>query len=268
MSETELSFAIPTCEERGSIDRTIEKHTRLSIVVPAYNEASMLSQNVELIEKVVSVITDSYEIVIAEDGCSDETATMVANMCNNCSKVVHVHSDHRLGKGLALKRALKASTGQSLVFMDADLATSLDHLHDVVKLLENGYDVAIGSRHIKGSYVRRPLSRAIASRIYNFLVKFLFWDNVSDHQCGFKGFNDQTLKSVIDEVTEDGFLFDTELIVRMKNKGLRIIEIPVKWAEPKDRIPKFNLLADGIKMGIELIKLRFKLWAQGNQKST
>ena len=226
--------------------------------MPAYNEASTLKQNVGLIEKVVSQITDLYEIIIAEDGCSDETVKVAADISNNCSKVVHLHSDYRLGKGLALKRALKTSKGQVLVFMDADLATSLDHLHDVVKFVESGYDIVIGSRHVKGSHVRRPLSRGIASRAYNLLVKLLFWDNVSDHQCGFKGFNHQALKGVIDEVTENGFVFDTELIVRMKKRGLRIIEIPVKWAEPEDRIPKFNLLADGIKMGLKLVKLRFK----------
>lgn len=227
----------------------------------------MLRQNVGLIEKVVSQIADSYEIIIAEDGCSDETAKIAADISNNCSKVVHLHSDHRLGKGLALKRALKTSKGQTLAFMDVDLATSLDHLHDVVKLVENGYDIVIGSRHLKGSYVRRPLSRGIASRAYNLLAKLLFWDNVSDHQCGFKGFNRQALRGIIDEVMENDFLFDTELIVRMKQKGLRIIEIPVKWTEPEDRIPKFNLLADGIKMGLKLVELRFKLWTQRNRKS-
>jgi len=233
--------------------------------VPAYNEASVLRQNVGLIEKVVSQIADSYEIIIAEDGCSDETTKIATDISNNCSKVVHLHFDHRLGKGLALKKALKTSKGQALVFMDADLSTSLDHLHDVVKLVENGYDVIIGSRHVKGSYVRRPLSRGIASRAYNLLVKLLFWDNVSDHQCGFKVFNHRALRGVIDEVTENGFLFDTELIVRMKQKGLRIIETPVKWTEPEDRIPKFHLLADGIKMGLKLVKLRFKLWNQRNR---
>ena len=235
--------------------------------MPAYNEASILEQNIGFIEKIVSQITDSYEIIIAEDGCSDKTAKMATDISNDYSKVVRLHSDNRLGKGLALKRALKTSKGQVLVFMDADLSTSLDHLYDVVNLVENGYDFVIGSRHIKGSRVRRPLSRGIASRAYNLLVKLLFLDNVSDHQCGFKGFNHQAVKGVIDEVTENGFLFDTELIVRVKRKGLRIIEIPVKWIEPEDRIPKFNLLADGIKMGLELVKLRFELWEKRNQKS-
>lgn len=233
----------------------------LSLVVPAHNEASTLKQNVELIEKVASQIADSYEIIIAEDGCSDETPKIAADISNDCSRVVHLHSDYRLGKGLALKRALKISKGKAFVFMDADLSTSLDHLHDVVRLVENGYDVVIGSRHVKGSIVKRPLLRGIASRAYNLLVNFLFWDNISDHQCGFKGFSSQAVKEVIDEVMENGFLFDTELIVRMRRKGLRIIEIPVKWTEPEDRIPKFNLLADGIRMGLKLVKLRLRLWA-------
>lgn len=240
---------------------------KLSLIVPAYNEAYTLRQNIGLIKKAALQITDSYELVIAEDGCFDETAKIVVDIANDCSNVVHLHSDNRLGKGLALKRALNISKGQVLVFMDADLATSLDHLQDVVKLVENGYDIVIGSRHIKGSYVMRPLSRAIASRAYNLLVKLLFWDNVSDHQCGFKGFNQQALKDTIREVTENGFLFDTELIVRMKQKGLQVIEIPVRWAEPEDRVPKFNLLIDGIRMGLKLIKLRFKLWACRKQKS-
>lgn len=232
---------------------------KLSLILPAYNEASTLKQAIGLVEKAASQITDSYELIIAEDGCSDETAKIAAEISYNCSQIVHLHSDHRLGKGLALKRALKASRGQALVFMDADLSTSLDHLHDVVKLVDNGYDIVIGSRHIKGSFVKRSLSRVLASRAFNVFVKLLFWDNVSDHQCGFKGFNKDALKSVINEVREDGFLFDTEVIVRMKQKGLRMIEIPVRWAEPQDRISKFNLLTDGIMMGLELVRLRLKL---------
>lgn len=240
---------------------------KLSLIVPAHNEASMIRQNIGLIEKAALQITDSYELLVAEDGCFDETAKILADISNNSPRVLHLHSDHRLGKGLALKRALKISKGQVLIFMDADLATSLDHLHDIVKIVENGKDIVIGSRHIKGSYVRRPLSRALASIAYNLLVRLLFWDNVSDHQCGFKGFNQQALKGVIDEVTENGFLFDTELIVRMKQRGLQIIEIPVKWAEPDGRIPKFDLLADGIRMLLKLVKLRLKLWTFGKRKS-
>jgi hypothetical protein len=98
------------------------------------------------------------------------------------------------------------------------------------------------------------------SRIYNFSVKLLFGGKISDYQCGFKAFRKQALRCVIDKVVEDSFLFDTELIVRMKNNGVRMIEIPVKWMEPEGRIPKFNLVADGLKMLFRLLRLRLRLW--------
>ncbi|MCJ7424441.1 glycosyltransferase [Candidatus Bathyarchaeota archaeon] len=232
---------------------------RLSIVLPVYNEASILRQNVESIEKVASQITRDYEIIIAEDGCSDETSRIAADLSVNSSRVIHLHSDRRLGKGLALKRALKACEGRIVTFMDADLSTSLDHLHDVVKLVDNGYDVVIGSRHSRGSCTRRPLFRAIASRTYNVLVRFLFRDSVLDHQCGFKGFNRQVLNDVLDETAENGFLFDTELILRLKLKRLRMIEIPVRWTETGERNSKFRLIPDGAIMVFKLLRLRFRL---------
>lgn len=232
---------------------------KLSILLPAYNEADVLKQNVESIEKVAAQIAHPFEIVIAEDGCSDETPRIACDISNNSSRVIHLHSNHRLGKGMAIREAFKASQGQIVVFMDADLSTSLDHLHDVVKLVENGYDAVIGSRYARGSFAKRPVFRTAASKAYNFLVRLLFQDGVLDHQCGFKGFNRRVLKDILDEVTEDGFSFDTELILRMKRKKLRVIEIPVNWTEIDERTSKFRLLTDGILMGLKLFKLKLRL---------
>jgi glycosyltransferase involved in cell wall biosynthesis len=227
-------------------------------VIPAYNEATTLRQNVDSIEKVASQIAGSYEIIIAEDGCSDETAKIAAAISENSSTVLHLHSDHRLGKGLALKRALKRSEGQVVVFMDADLSTRLDHLKDVVGMVENGYDAVIASRYVRGSHARRPVLRDMASKVYNLLVRMLFRDSISDHQCGFKGFKQQALKDVLDETVEKGFLFDTELMLRMKRRKLKVIEIPVHWIEPKTRASRFKLFTDGVIMGLELFRLRIK----------
>lgn len=239
---------------------------RLSIIVPAYNEAGSLRQNIGLIQKAASEISDSYEIVIAEDGCSDETTRVVAGITSDNSKIIHLHSDHRLGKGLALKNAFRESKGQALIFMDADLSTDLNCLNEVIELVENGYDLVVGSRFVKGAFVNRSIFRNMASRAYNLLVKLLFRDDVSDHQCGFKGFKNQSLKHVIDDIVENGYLFDTELIVRMKQKGLNLAEIPVKWQEPENRTPRFSLFTDGIKMGLSLVRLRLNLWACRKQE--
>jgi glycosyltransferase involved in cell wall biosynthesis len=232
---------------------------RLSIVLPAYNEAASLRQNVESIEKVASQITSRYQIVVAEDGCTDETAKIASAISKKRPEILHLHSDHRLGKGGALKKALKASEGRVVVFMDMDLSTELSSLHDVVKLVENGYDAVIGSRYVHGSHASRPPLRSIASRIYNFTVRLLFRDSFLDHQCGFKGFDRQALKEVLEEVNENDFLFDTELILKMKRRKMRIIEIPVRWTEPNERNSRFNLLTDGIVMLFKLFKLRLTI---------
>ena len=143
--------------------------------------------------------------------------------------------------------------------MDADLATNLQCLPGMLKQIERGYDIVIGSRNITGSNVSRPFSRTLSSLFYNFLVRLVFSDGIHDHQCGFKVFRSNVLDS-IGTIESNGFFFDTELLVRAKKQGYSIVEYPVIWQEPLDRKSKINILRDGLKIGIELLKLRIKLW--------
>jgi len=155
----------------------------MSIVIPAYNEAAALGRSIGCVEDAVSQMTDSYELIIAEDGSTDGTDRVAEKLTNDNSKIVHLHSDPQLGKGSALKRALKASRGEIVVFMDADMATNLEHLPELLNSIGSGNGIAVGSRHIRGSCVERPFSRAIASLAYNLFVRILFGDGVFDHQC-------------------------------------------------------------------------------------
>jgi len=233
---------------------------KISIIIPAHNEASCLRESIRAIEEAVSRLEASYEIIIAEDGGSDGTDVIAEELAVENPYISHLHSDERLGKGGSLKRAIGVAQGELIIYMDADLATSLDHLPEIFELIECGYDIAIGSRNIKGSKVKRPLSRTIASIAYNFLVRVLFKDGIHDHQCGFKGFRRKVLESIVEDIESNDFLFDTELIVRAKRGGFSIFEFPVVWAEPKGRNSKVQLLRDGVLMGIKLLKLRVKLW--------
>jgi len=233
---------------------------KVSVVVPAYNEAPHLKQNTMFIEEAVKRITESYEIIIVEDGSTDGTDVIAKRLAEENPRILHLHSDKRLGKGRALKRALRHSRGEVIIFMDADLATSLDCLPRVMELIKNGYSVVIASRHIKGACVKRSPLRAVASMAYNFFVRLLFKDGIHDHQCGFKAFNRQVLESVIEDIESDGFFFDTEFIIKAKQKGFRIVEVPVMWREQEGRSSKFRLLRDGVMMVLELLKLRLKLW--------
>jgi hypothetical protein len=143
--------------------------------------------------------------------------------------------------------------------MDADLATNLKCLSGMLYQIERGHDIVIGSRNIIGSYVRRPFSRTLSSLVFNFFVRLFFRDEIQDHQCGFKVFRSDVLDS-LEDIESNGFLFDTELIVRAKKQGHSIVEYPVIWKELQDRKSKVHILRDGFKMGIDLLKLRINLW--------
>jgi len=243
----------------------MKNRPRISLIIPAYNEAPYLRQSIEFIEEAVKPITGSYQIIIAEDGSMDGTDKIAADMTRKNSRIIHSHADGRLGKGQALKRALKASGGEIIVLMDADLATSLSHLSKIILLIERKYDGAIGSRYSKGSTVSRTVLRMLTSRAYNLLVRLLFGSEIRDHQCGFKAFRRKAFEYLLKDVESNGFIFDTELIIKARKKGFSIAELPVSWKEPYGRRSKFNMLTDSLNMGFKLLKLRAKLWKRDIQ---
>lgn len=243
-----------------SVSRSHVDLEKVSIVIPAYNEAFCIKETIRAIEEAINRLGVPYEIIIAEDGARDRTDIIVEELAVENSSILHLHSDERLGKGGSLKRALGVAQGELVIYMDVDLATSLNNLSDIFELIGCGYDMAIGSRNIKGSKVKRPLSRAIASIAYNFLIRLLFKDGIYDHQCGFKGFRRKVYESIAEDIESNDFLFDTELLVRTKRGGFSIAEFPVVWAEPEGRLSKVQLLRDGVRMGLQLLKLRVNLW--------
>lgn len=228
---------------------------KISIIVPVYNESEILEKNVTAIINSVEKWSD-YEIIIAEDGSIDGTDKIAMQLTEQNPRIRHQHSSKRLGKGLALKYTVKQSKGDVLVFMDIDLATSLEHLLQFINAIEMGYDMVIASRNMPGSYVERPVLRAVASLTYNFLVRILFRDGIKDHQTGFKAFRRSFVDRLVNRVNNNNFLFDTELIIKARQMGGRIIEIPVRWNEHHERTSSFRLVHDGIRMGIDLLRLR------------
>jgi len=257
----------------GSVDRSVEASNQryrgmlfeqsimdagkpeVSVVLPVYNESSILRSNVLLVESVVKGITSSYEIIIVEDGSTDGSDRIAETMSQENPRIIHLHSGTRLGKGNALKKAFKYCKGETVVFMDIDLATNLRHVSELIGLIRSGHAVVVGSRLARGARVRRPISRKIASMAYNLLVNVLFYDGVFDHQCGFKGFNRQALAKVIDDVSDGDFFFDTEIIVRLKRKRFSVVDLPLEWTEPR-----VSYLHEGpLRMLFKLLALRFSL---------
>lgn len=232
----------------------------ISIVLPAFNEALRIEKCVRKIEHVLTDLSISYEVIVAEDGSTDGTSCIVAKLSKNYPNLSLLHSPVRLGKGKAIKNALHSAKGGVIVFMDSDLPANLKYLQCIVQIAKEQCGLAIGSRHVKSSRVKRSFTRTLSSLIYNLFARALFLDGVRDHQCGFKAMSREVAKVVRDEVKSNGFFFDTEMILRCKRLGFPVVEVGVEWSETKQRNESgVRLFRDSARIGIELLKFRLNI---------
>ena len=234
------------------------KPVQISVVLPAYNEVNYLNPAVEKTIKALKEFTDSYEIIVAEDGSSDGTAQLAEELAQNTPGVRHIHRDKRLGRGTALNNAFKQSQGKILVYMDLDLATSLSFLKPLVEAITvEGYDFSTGSRMLPESKAERTFSRSLSSKTYNFIVRHVLGSKLKDHQCGFKAFRREPLLELLDKVEATHWFWDTEILVRAHRQGFKIKEIAVEWKSGSGT--KVSLLKDSWNMFRQIIGLWWKL---------
>jgi len=226
---------------------------KISVILPAHNEGRILQSTVKRLEKVLGRCFDDFEIIISEDGSTDDTVKIAKSL--KSKKVRLLSNGKRAGKGAAITSAASYAKGDILVFMDTDLASEPSHVKELVDYIEKGSAIVIGSRYLKESKAKRKIVRHIASKSFNFLVRALLGSTLTDHQCGFKAFRKDLTLPVMDEIKEKGWFWDTELLVRAQRHGLKIKEIPIEWREAADS--RFNLINDSYMMGLGL--LRFKL---------
>ncbi len=229
----------------------------ISILLPAYNEASRIERSLREVEHAVEAITEFYEIVVIEDGSVDGTAEIVAGLSTSNGHLRLLHSAHRLGKGKAVKKGMAFAKSEVVVFMDVDLSANLKSLSKMVHLARTTNGLAVGSRHIKGSRVRRSFVRTISSLTYNLLVRLIFRDGVRDHQCGFKAVNRKVADFLRENAKSEGFFLDTEMILLCKMHSVPIIEVPIDWTEvQKKKSQGVRLFKDATKLGFDLFRFR------------
>lgn len=228
----------------------------ISYILPVYNEADKLERNVTKLENFLDSFDRNYEIIIAEDGSTDGS-DRISERLSRDGKIVHAHSDKKLGKGGSLKNAAPYVRGDYVIFMDADLATNLKCVKDVVKFLKE-YDVVIGSRYLKGSKTSRTLKRFLLSKVYHSFVKLLFPGlKLTDAKCGFKGFKGEIFVNLNKQIRNNGWDWDLEFLVKAKRRGYKIKEIPVSWKEGEDT--KVNLFRDSLSQFLGILKIKFEV---------
>lgn len=235
---------------------TTQPEKELSILLPAYNEASQIQRCIFEVEAVVRNLSNSYEIIVSEDGSTDGTDAIVLKMAKVNPNLRLLHSPERLGKGKAIKKAVNNSRGKIVTFMDVDLATDLVCLPKLISIVKEKGGMAIGSRHITGAVVRRHAKRTLFSLAYNVIVRLMFLDGIRDHQCGFKTMSRNVAVAVLNSSKSDGYFFDTEMIVRCKKLGYPVTEVPVNWMERNKGGSKVNPVRDSKKILRDMLSFR------------
>jgi uncharacterized membrane protein YbhN (UPF0104 family) len=232
----------------------------VSVVLPAYNEEETLAETVEItLDRLASFLPDgSFEVIVAEDGCDDRTPEIADELAAQHEAVRHIHSNERLGRGGALEDAFERAHGETLVYFDTDLATDMRHLEELVESVRSGeYDVATGSRWLPDSEADRPAKRGVPSLGYNSLVRLFLRSRLQDHQCGFKAFDRDVLFALLDDVEDEHWFWDTEVLVRAQRAGYRVREFPVDWTPKGDS--KVDLVRDVFGMGSQIVRTWWQL---------
>jgi len=230
----------------------------VDLVIPCYNEERVLAQSVERLRAwCAEQLPYRWRVVIADNASTDRTLDVAKELqAQHPDDVSVVHLD-RKGRGRALKAAWLASEADAMCYMDVDLSTDLAMVKPLLAaLIDEGYDIAYGSRLAKGADIERSFLREINSRGYITLIKLLFWTKFSDAQCGFKGITRRAAQALLPRIEDGEWFFDTELLITAEKGGWRLKEIPVRWVEDPDTRVKFP--QDMWKMGSKLVRLRLR----------
>ncbi len=217
-------------------DRSNQRRTaQIDIVIPVYNEQDGLASSIgRLHDYLEAHFPLTWRITIADNASVDHTWGIACRLANELDGVEAVHLDQK-GRGRALRAAWSASDAPVVAYMDVDLSTDLDALLPLVAPLLSGHsDMAIGTRLAAGARVVRGPKREAISRSYNFLLKATLRSGFSDAQCGFKAIRTEVARALLPLVEDEGWFFDTELLVLAEHNGLRIHEVPVDWVDDPD----------------------------------
>jgi dolichyl-phosphate beta-glucosyltransferase len=228
----------------------------LSVVVPAYNEASRIGPTLVRIAEHLGSTFGAYEIIVVDDGSTDDTPAVVRQLGCELAGVRLIRYGKNRGKGYAVRTGCLSSKGNLLLISDADLSTPIEEIEKLLAHIDSGSDMAIGSRGLRESdiIVRQSWHRERMGRAFNLLVRLLAIGNITDTQCGFKLMKGTVARDLFSRCLIDGFSFDVEMLFLAKKAGCKISETPVRWLNsPNSRV---RLLRDPVNMFMELIMIR------------
>lgn len=229
----------------------------ITIVIPVYNEQSRIGKTMDRVVEYLQSRDFNSRVLVINDGSTDGTIEVIGQYCKTNIPVDIFSLNPNQGKGAAVKRGLELAESDYVLFSDADLSTPIEELDRMITLIEEGYDIVIGSRAIAGSNIaqRQSLGRQSMGRIFNKLVQIFVFSGIKDTQCGFKLFRTNVAKKIVKYQVIKRFAFDVELLYIAQKFGYKILETPVTWKHVK--FSRVNVLKDALNMFFSILFIRY-----------
>jgi len=233
----------------------------LSIIVPVCNEGKILEKNLTKINEYLknSRHLNDYEIVVVDNGSTDNSNSILAHIDSVCDSVVSFSLEKR-GLGSALKKGILEASKDIVMFMAIDISFGLDIIEKSIGKYFNSYDLVLGSKGHKDSIYEAPLSRKMLSKISNFLIRLIFRINVYDTQGTFL-IKRSLLMRFINNLTSSGSWFQTQLVIYACANDSKVCEIPVTY---RHGIRKSRMrFKDVIRTFVDLLSESFVFYFKG-----
>ena len=234
----------------------------LSIIIPAYNEAATIVRTLTLVRDYLEREKGSFEVILAADG-DDGTREKARELVGDDDRFTILGSAERGGKGRGIRSGVQIAKGQVIGFIDADYKTPIQEIEKLLPWLDQGFDLAIGSRGMGDSKIERPqkLYRRVGSRVFAFGMRTVTGlRDVIDTQCGFKFFTQRAAQDIFSRQKIDGYMFDVEILRLAQVLGYRIKEVGIRWQDDGDS--RLDLIAGNWRNARDIFKIgmsRFRL---------
>jgi len=234
----------------------LEMTPKISLIVPAYNEAHVLGSTLRCMVDHLDRHHPAFEILVVVEG-TDGTLEVAAELAAREPRIRVIGGGTRGGKGRAVRLGTLASRGRIVGFADADDKTPIDEMERLLPLFEQGSDVVIASRGLATSRTEKaqPWFRRAGSKLFGFYVRCLvgLWD-VHDTQCGFKFFRGEVARELFARQRLDGYMFDIELLFLARCLGFEIREVGVRWRDDGDS--RLDMLAGNWRNLLDVLRIR------------
>ncbi len=228
-----------------------------SIVIPAFNEGTRLGPTLEKILAYILAQKWNAEIIVVNDGSRDNTADIVRSFAAKDGALRLVENPGNRGKGYSVRNGMLNASGAIVLFSDADLSSPIEEAPKLFQALEEGADIAIGSRWLRAETQtqRQPLHRQLFGRIFNLMLRITLGLKFKDTQCGFKAFKQPAVQKIFPLQKIERWGFDPEILFLARKFKFKVQEVPVVWAHRDGT--SINPLVDGSRMFVEMLHVRW-----------